>query len=429
MKQTEKPGKHTITPAAEINSSSETGGKTAKGRSAWGKVFLVFLSSVFVLALLGFLFINGKLNKLNFHEEFETLTQEEVQAFSDKSLDKAMQNLELRDSDAELAESESSGNQNNKNPDQAVQNLELRDSGAELAERESSGNQDNKNPDQAVQNLELRDSGAELAEGEIFGDRNIVNILVCGTDMRIPGTKDQGRCDAAVIVSLNKKTGDVKLISFERSIGVPTPKYGDTKLNSAFNYGGGPYMQETITKCFRVALAGYVHLSYESIAEVFDAIGGIDVELDQSEVYHIGRYVRYDPEAPELKVGMNHLTGWAAYGYCRLRNADDNYARQHRVRNAMQALVEKLKNMSISELNTMTDKVLPLIGTNLSKTQISSLILSAPKFSKATVEQMSVPTKGEGWYYMNGSGEWMLGVDYTEWSQRIRTFILNEEAA
>ena len=95
----------------------------------------------------------------------------------------------------------------------------------------------------------------------------------------------------------------------------------------------------------------------------------------------------------------------------------------------MQALVEKLKSMSISELNTMTDKVLPLIGTNLSKTQISSLILSAPKFSKATVEQMSVPTKGEGWYYMNGSGEWMLGVDYTEWSQRIRTFILNEEAA
>ena len=95
----------------------------------------------------------------------------------------------------------------------------------------------------------------------------------------------------------------------------------------------------------------------------------------------------------------------------------------------MQSMVGKLKSMSISELNTMTNKVLPLIGTNLSKMQISSLILSAPKFSKATVEQMSVPTKGEGWYYVNGSGEYMLGLDYTEWSQRIRTFILDEEAA
>ena len=376
MKQTEKPGKHTIAPAAERNPSSETNGKAAKGRSAWGKAFFVFLSSVFILALLVFLFVNGKLNKLNYHQEFETLTQEEVQAINEQNLDQAVQKI-----------------------------------------------------DPAVQNLEQRDSGSELAESEVFGHQDIVNILVCGTDMRIPGTKDQGRCDATVIVSLNKKTGDVKLISFERSIGVPTPKYGDTKLNSAFNYGGGPYMQETITKCFRVALAGYVHLSYESIADVFDAIGGIDVELDESEVYNIGRYVKYDPEAPELKVGMNHLTGWAAYGYCRLRAADDNYERQHRVRNAMQALVEKLKSMSISELNTMTDKVLPLIGTNLSKTQISSLILSAPKFSKATVEQMSVPTKGEGWYYMNGSGEYMLGLDYTEWSQRIRTFILDEEAA
>ena len=164
MKQTEKPGKHTITPAAEINSSSETGGKAAKGRSAWGKVFLVFLSSVFILALLGFLFVNGKLNKLNYHEEFETLTQEEIQAINEA------QTI------------------NNKNLDQAVQNLEQRDSGVEPAEGETFGNQDNQNLDQALQNLEQRDSGAELSEGEIFGNRNIVNILVCGTDMRIPGT-------------------------------------------------------------------------------------------------------------------------------------------------------------------------------------------------------------------------------------------------
>ena len=369
MEHTEKPDKQTATPAEEINPSSDTSGKAAKERSGWGKAFFVALASAFILALGAFLFVNGKLNKLNYHEEFETLTHEEVQAINDTDLD------------------------------------------------------------QAVQSLERRDSGAELAEGEVIGDQDIMNILVCGTDMRIPNTKDQGRCDATVIVSLNKKTGDVKLISFERSIGVPTPKYGDTKLNNVFNYGGGPYMQEIITKCFRVELAGYVHLSYESIAEIFDAIGGIDVELDQSEVYHIGRYVQYDPEAPDLKVGMNHLTGWAAYGYCRLRDADDNYERQHRVRNAVQAMIEKLKGMSISELNTMADEVLPLIGTNLSKTQISTLILLAPRFSKATVEQMSVPTKGEGWSYMSGSGEYMLGLDYTEWSQQIRDFILDEETA
>ncbi len=368
MRYTERPDKLTIASDAEINPSSDASGKMARKHSTWRKALLIALSIVFILALGGVFFVNGKLNKLNYHEEFETLTQEEIQTINDMDMDPA------------------------------------------------------------VQNLEQRDSGAELAEGEVFENQDIVNILVCGTDMRIPFTKDPGRCDATVIVSLNKRTGDVKLISFERSIGIPTPKYGDTKLNNAFHYGGAPYMQETITKCFRVDLAGYVHLSYESIVEIFDAIGGIDVELDQSEVYHIGRYVQYDPEKPDLKVGMNHLTGWAAYGYCRLRAGDDNYERQHRVRNAMQAMVEKLKGMSISELNTMADQVLPLIGTNLSKTQISSLILLAPKFSKATVEQLPVPTKGEGWSYMSASGEYMLGLDYTEWSQRIRDFILEEAA-
>ena len=44
--------------------------------------------------------------------------------------------------------------------------------------------------------------------------------------------------------------------------------------------------------------------------------------------------------------------------------------------------------------------VLPLIHTNLSKNQITSLMLSAPKFLGVTAEQMTVPkrTPGRGAY-------------------------------
>ena len=329
-----------------------------------GNTILLIVISVFLIGAASVvLFVNSKLNKLNYDEQIETLSHEDILKLNDRELDKSLQNLEQRD------------------------------------------------------------QAPTPAEGDVFKDKDIVNILVCGTDMRIPNTQDQGRCDAAVIVSLNKKTGGVKLISFERSIGIPTPGYGDTKLNGAFNLGGGEYLQEVLTKCFLVDLAGYVHLSYETIPEVFDAIGGIDVELDQSEVYHISRYVQYDLDAPELHVGMNNLRGWAAYGYCRLRDGDDNFARQRRVRNALQAAVSKLKTMSLSELNATADAVLPLIGTNLTKAQISSLILMAPKFKNATIEQLSVPEKDEGWSYQSPSGEYMLGLDYSEWSQKIQDFI------
>ncbi len=334
-----------------------------KKRLSGNTIFLIAVSIVLIGVASAVLFVNSKLNKLNYHEQTEALSHEEVLELNDPALD------------------------------------------------------------QAVQELEMRDQAPEQPEGDVFTDKDIVNILVCGTDMRLPNTKDQGRCDATVIVSLNKKSGDVKIISFERSIGVPTPSYGDTKLNGIFNYGGGEYVQEVISKCFLVDLAGYVHLSYETIPQVFDAIGGIDVELDQSEVYHIFKYVEYDLDRPELQVGMNNLRGWAAYAYCRLRDADDNFARQRRVRNALQAAVSKLKTMSLSELNATADAVLPLIGTNLTKTQISSLILMAPKFKNATIEQMSVPEKNEGWSYQSPSGEYMLGLDYSEWSQKIQDFI------
>ncbi len=337
-----------------------------RGKAGFPLKIKILIGVFFVLAAVVVsvvAFVNGKLNKLNYHEEITKITTDEI--------------IQLNDSDI----------------------------------------------DKSLSGKEIRESGAPLAEGNIFKDKNIINILVCGTDMRIPNTNDQGRCDATIIVSLNKKTGNIKLISFERAIGVPIPNYGDTKLNNAFNYGGGEFMVETISECFLVDLAGYVHLPYETIPQVFDAVGGIDVELDQSEVYNISEFIKYEPDKQELHVGMNNLKGWAAYGYCRLRNADDNWARQSRVRNALQAMVKKLKTMSLKELNDMVDVVLPMIGTNLSKKQISSLIIAAPSFRNAEVEQMSVPEKENNWSYLTDHGEYMLGVDFTEWSKRIREFL------
>ena len=113
-----------------------------------------------------------------------------------------------------------------------------------------------------VEGLEVRSGGGELPDGDLFSDKNIVNILLLGTDMKIPGTNDPGRCDCTMICSLNKATGEVKLIGFERAIGVPIPGYEDELLTYAYQYGAGPFMVETIEKCFNVDLAGYVHVGF-----------------------------------------------------------------------------------------------------------------------------------------------------------------------
>ena len=274
-----------------------------------------------------------------------------------------------------------------------------------------------------VEGLEVRSGGGELPDGDLFSDKNIVNILLLGTDMKIPGTNDPGRCDCTMICSLNKATGEVKLIGFERAIGVPIPGYEDELLTYAYQYGAGPFMVETIEKCFNVDLAGYVHVGFESFPQVINAIGGIDVELDQSEIYNLSVTYQYSPDLHEMSPGMNHLEGEVAYGYCRLRDSDDDWARQGRTREAVQAMVNKLKTLSITDLNKLLNEVLPLIETDLTNAQLTSLMMSAPKFVNATVTQLMEPAKDKTWSYQTGRGAFMIGCDFKECAAEIQEFI------
>ena len=274
-----------------------------------------------------------------------------------------------------------------------------------------------------VDGLEVRGGGGELPDGDVLSDKNIVNILLLGTDMKIPGTDDLGRCDCTMICSLNKSTGEVKLVGFERAIGVPIPGYEDELLTYAYQYGAGPFMVETIEKCFNVDLAGYVHVGFESFPQVINAIGGIDVELNQSEIYNLSVTYQYSPDLHEMSPGMNHLEGEVAYGYCRLRDSDDDWARQGRTREAVQAMVNKLKTLSITDLNKLMNEVLPLIETDLTNAQLTSLMMSAPKFVNATVTQLMEPAKDKTWSYQTGRGAFMIGCDFKECAAEIQEFI------
>ena len=274
-----------------------------------------------------------------------------------------------------------------------------------------------------VDGLEVRSGGGELPDGDVFSDKNIVNILLLGTDMKIPGTDDLGRCDCTMICSLNKSTGEVKLVGFERAIGVPIPGYEDELLTYAYQYGAGPFMVETIEKCFNIDLAGYVHVGFESFPQVINAIGGIDVELNQSEIYNLSVTYQYSPDLHEMSPGMNHLEGEVAYGYCRLRDSDDDWARQGRTREAVQAMVNKLKTLSITDLNKLMNEVLPLIETDLTNAQLTSLMMSAPKFVNATVTQLMEPAKDKTWSYQTGRGAFMIGCDFKECAAEIQEFI------
>lgn len=239
------------------------------------------------------------------------------------------------------------------------------------------------------------ESSGKAPEGDVFQDKDVINILLLGTDMRIPNTNDPGRADAIQIISLNRSTGAIKLISFERGIMVPVPGHDKELLTHSYRWAGPDYMLSLFTDYFLLDMAGYAQVDFEAFIEIIDAIGGIDIELSAMEAWALRNdYYRH------LAEGVNHMDGSLALAYCRLRRIDSNWVRIERQRKAIQAVLYKVKGMSIQELNALADVVLPLIHTNLSKNQITSLMLSAPKFLGVTAEQMTVPkrTPGRGAY-------------------------------
>ncbi len=241
------------------------------------------------------------------------------------------------------------------------------------------------------------------------GSRDVVNILLIGSDMRIPNTDDIGRGDVTMLCSLNKKTGAVKLASFERGTGVPWEGHEWLMLASVYRFNGAAATTKFLGECFQIDFDGYAHVDFESFREIVDAIGGVDVELTPGEAGKL--------DLPYS--GMNHLDGAHALAFCRLRSIDSNWERTGRQRRTIQAALTKAKSLSLTELNDLANTVLPMIDTDLDNETITGLMMSLGKFAGKTADQLMVPDREH--ILPGGMGYNKADFDYE--AERIRAFL------
>lgn len=250
----------------------------------------------------------------------------------------------------------------------------------------------------------------------------IMNVLLIGTDERLPDSDDQGRGDVTLLCSLDMDTGKVKLVSFERSTAVPWPGHGDVMLTNSYSYGGAELTTSAVSSCFRVDIAGYIHMDFDGFKEIIDALGGVDIDLSAEEAQALT-----EDSLTEIwfSEGTNHLDGDGALRYCRLRRIDDNWQRVARQRNTVQAILTQAKGMSLTEMTGLARTALEHVDTNLSKRQLAALLLSAPKFVGAEAEQLTIPDR-ENISVYDGVDESVTGCDYQAESERLRSFLYGE---
>ena len=273
----------------------------------------------------------------------------------------------------------------------------------------------------------LEETEVILSDKDISKDSKVFNILLIGTDERTGSYSENARGDTCMLLSINTTTDTpvLSLISFERGMGVPilSGQYEGQYdwLTHTFRYGGAELLLEEVRECFKVDVEYYLRVNFNAFVTAIDAVGGVDVELDQAEVqYFIDGY-----KHKEAKVGINHLNGEMALNYARLREIDSDWVRIQRQREVIFSALNQVSNMSLSEINGVIDEVLPLVKTNLTELKVAELFLLIPKLTSLETQQMTIPQKGT-YGIMTGMGNRnMLAVDFEVNAQILEDFLYN----
>ena len=206
-------------------------------------------------------------------------------------------------------------------------------------------------------------------------------IALFGLDAREEGSlEDTGsRSDAIMLVAINNDKKEIKLLSVYRDTCVNIPDYGLDKITHAYAYGGAELSMSTLNKNFDLSVTEFASVDFAVLADIIDAVGGLDIELTDVEVEWINECIHEQnritgSDSPDIwESGMQHLDGTQATAYARIRKADSDFVRAERQRTVLKLVFEKARDISLKSVMKIMDKVLPEVYTNLSKAEMLSL--------------------------------------------------------
>ncbi len=262
-------------------------------------------------------------------------------------------------------------------------------------------------------------------------DEKVVNIALFGIDTRDENSFE-GNSDSMMILSLNTETKKIKIVSIMRDSLVKIEKNGKTyyqKINSAYASGGPELAIKTINRNFGLDISEYATVNFYGMAEIIDAVGGIDIELTKQEVSTdhkdgfnglVKRHCKklgIDPKPYYItEPGKYHVNGVQAVAYSRIRKfvniwgTNNDFGRTDRQRYVMEQLFNKALTLDKSKYLGLAKVMMPYTETSLSLSEIMGLafdiLLESPTFEQTRMPlneyQMkapSIPKVGSSVYY------------------------------
>ncbi len=238
----------------------------------------------------------------------------------------------------------------------------------------------------------------EQFKGDAQTKSNIENILLLGVDSR---GEVRSRTDSMILVSWNKDTNDVKMVSFMRDIYANIPGYQSYKLNTAYYLGGVQLLKDTLKNTFDVEINHYALIDFKSFEKLVDIVApnGVKVYVDHDMSENIG---------VSLKKGEQRLNGKELLGFARFRHDNlGDFGRVDRQQKALEALKkEALSPKNYKNYPKLLGAVQGYVQSDMTDSQELGYMFSIIKGGSPNIQRLTIPVEHSydyGFYPQAGS--------------------------
>lgn len=260
-------------------------------------------------------------------------------------------------------------------------------------------------------------AGEKTSENEASGkimDNSLIEdaftVLISGIDVRGSISKTS-RSDVNILMTVNPKTHRILLTTTPRDYYVYIPEVSGgmrDKLTHAGIYGVEASMR-TLGNLYDVEVNDYIRINFDSVVQLVDALGGVDVYSDYTFTTRGGKYT--------FSEGLNHLNGEEALAFSRERYAFQDGDNQ-RGRNQMAVLAAMINKLQSPAILKNPGEILKVVGesmqTSFTRTEIADLIawqLSEGKGWDVTRQAVSGHGDSQQTYSMKGINLYVMWPD------------------
>lgn len=220
-------------------------------------------------------------------------------------------------------------------------------------------------------------------------DTDYVGKRVNGYAIPVPVKNTNGRSDAILIAHYDFDKQTISVLTIPRDTAVHVPDHSTHKINAAHQFGGPALTQATIKEGFGIDTDAYVTLHFEAFQKIVDTVGGVDI--------NVKKQLDYDDNWANLhihlKPGLQHLTGYQAMGYVRIRHSDSDLMRAERQHDFMEALRKQVSSPKIlTKVSDLLNAITDNLHSDLTTQQMITLANWSKKLPKENVVLSTMPS-------------------------------------